>query len=78
MSMKKDIVVNQRIRIVNPPLLKCYCNDGGDCHKNKTCDTEGYCYQRLVIQSKNGKSTKKLIKGCSSSKQIDSFFVSTQ
>ena len=55
--------------------LKCHCNDD-NCLENKTCETDGFCYQNLLVHIKDGRMIKKSIKGCSTSKQLDFLYVS--
>lgn len=61
--------------IKSPHKIRCHCNDE-NCFKNKTCETDGFCYQNLVLQTKNGRTIKKSLKGCSSNRHVDFYYVS--
>ena len=59
----------------SPPKIRCHCNDDS-CLHNKTCETDGFCYQNLILQNRNGRTIKKTVRGCSSNKHIDFYYVS--
>ena len=70
--MSKEI---KHFVIKSSPKIRCYCNEE-NCFSNKTCETDGFCYQNLIVQIKNGRTIKKFVKGCSTSKHIDFYYVS--